>query len=141
MARSRIAVLLAVIVVGFSFSGCDDKGAGRVLTHPAGGVVKFTDGQPIANATISFVSPQGELATAISDAEGKFQLGTLKDNDGAIVGKHRVSVEPPIVRGGDPKSVAASAVPARYKVADTSGLEFEVKPDGENQFEIIVERK
>jgi hypothetical protein len=120
----------------FSLVGCPG-GSGGLQTYPAGGVVKFSDGQPISGATVTFLSPQGELARAITDAEGKFQLGTREDTDGAVEGKHRVAVVPEIVRGS--KS-PPPPVPDRYQVAENSGIELEVKADGENQFEIKIDR-
>jgi hypothetical protein len=133
MMRYQIALL---ILVCFTLTGCPDKGGG-VKTYPAGGVVKLKDGQPLAGATVSFLSPQNDVARAVTDAEGKFQLGTFEETDGAVAGKHRVAVLPQIVRGSTSGGVE---VHSRFTTAETSGIEVEVTPDGENQFQIEVER-
>jgi hypothetical protein len=133
MMRYRFALLF---VACFTLTGCGGD-SGGVKTYPAGGVVKFAKGQPIAGATVSFLSPQNDIARGVTDAEGKFQLGTFKETDGAVAGKHRVAVEPPILRG---QASSGPEVHPRYNTAETSGIELEVKPDGENQFQIEVER-
>jgi hypothetical protein len=137
--RLQFVYLAGLVVFPVLMSGCDTGTTGGTKTYPAGGVVKFSDGQPIGGATISLVSAQNDVARAVSDSEGKFQLGTFKETDGAVAGKHRVAVEPPIYRGGAPAS-GSGEVPMRYRTADASGIEVEIKPDGENQLEIVVQR-
>jgi hypothetical protein len=122
-------------------AGCIDKNTSPLPTYSASGVVKFSDGQPLANATIFCDSPQGFAARAQTDAEGRFEFGTFDEADGAVEGKHRVAIVPQVVRGGDSKSNPRLAVPDRYLAADTSGIEFEITPDGPNTFEFVLERK
>jgi hypothetical protein len=136
MMRSQTAYRIALLLCCGTVAACNGGGGGA-KTVPAGGVVKFSDGQPVADATVSLLSTQGELARAITDAEGKFQLGTFEETDGAVPGKHKVAVVPQIVRG---VKGAPISVPDRYRLAETSGIEVEVKTEGENKFEIVIDR-
>jgi hypothetical protein len=51
------------------------------------------DGKPVEAATVAFV-PEGEgrAASGMTDADGKFQLTTLKPGDGARPGRYKVTV-------------------------------------------------
>ena len=78
--------------------GCN--GGDPYATTPVSGVVTC-QGKPVANATVNFTpQPQegraegrrGRVALGITDQEGRFTLTTFENNDGAIVGKHTVSV-------------------------------------------------
>lgn len=136
MTRSQTVVFYLSVLACSTLSGCGDSGP---RTYPAGGVVKLANGQAVARATVSFVSPQGDVASAATNEDGEFKLGTFEEGDGALPGKHRVAVVPKMVRGGDSASSPQLKVPQRYFSADTSGLEFEVKTDGENNFEIVIQ--
>ena len=59
---------------------------------PASGVLRF-QGKPLEGYKLTF-EPSGERqsATAISNAEGKFVLGTNRTGDGAATRKHKVAV-------------------------------------------------
>src|SRR4051812_6690607 len=91
--RSRV-VLLAVATGLLFLPGC-----GQVSMAPVKGKVTC-NGKPVANAAIVF-SPvpkndadreSGKPATGYTDAEGNYRLSTFKNFDGALVGKHRVTV-------------------------------------------------
>ena len=114
---------------------------------PAGGMVEL-DGQPVADATVVFVtrSADGEkeyAALGQTDAVGKFRLKTFRPNDGAIPGKHLVGIEKTAavitnpVRGLSPEDqpkVVKNVLPEKYRVYSTSGLEAEVTEKGPNEF-------
>lgn len=55
------------------------------------GRVTFKD-KPLAGAKVTFTPEEGRPATGVTDENGHFHLSTLKANDGAAVGKHRVSI-------------------------------------------------
>ena len=51
------------------------------------------DGQPLAGAEVMFVPREGgRPATGTSDEQGKFQLTTIVNNDGALLGAHGVAI-------------------------------------------------
>lgn len=75
---------------------CLTCGCGGGVELPELGMVSGTvtnGGSPVAEAVVTF-SPTGEgrPSTATTDAEGKYTLLYNVDNEGAIIGKHIVSV-------------------------------------------------
>jgi hypothetical protein len=126
-------------------AGCgDDTGIAR--RYRVSGTVTYK-GEPVPKGNISFIptAPGGrEASGAISN--GWFTLTTATPDDGALPGSYKVTVLAQdidttelqaIAHGGqhhhDAKRAKAFAnaknlVPSRYKLADTSDLTAEVKP-------------
>jgi hypothetical protein len=80
------------------FSGCG--GSNEYETTPVSGVVTC-QGKPVGNATVNFTplldasrapGQRGRPALGLTDKDGRFTLTTYNDGDGAIVGKHTVTV-------------------------------------------------
>lgn len=104
---------------------------------PVSGTVTL-DGEPLANASVGFEPiRQGDDIVAgygsygETDENGNFTLKTLHGEDGAIVGKHRVSIR--TVSGelgpdGEDVITSEEKLPPRYN-SDTE-LTFEVQPEG-----------
>ena len=118
----------------------------RLPTVAAGGQVTFR-GKPLAKASVVFHHDGGDAsAVATTDAEGRFTLTTYTKDDGAPVGKYRltvatvdtVEVEPGVLA---PLSAEGprSGLPAAYANPATSGLVIEI-PDAGNP-NITVELK
>ena len=145
--------LLSICVV--LAAGC--SGSDRPATVPVSGTVTL-NGQPVADAQVSFMTdgaPRAAFGT--TDAEGKFRLTTFEENDGAMVGKHTVTIsnaaavggegmspEDPSAAYGEAMQAAASGTPAsggeggipvKYANPKTSGLEREVTQGGPNEFD------
>lgn len=87
--------LLSVLVLVLGTVGCG--GGGEHGVAKAGGTVTL-DGNPVPDLVVSF-TPQstgsgnpGKSATGRTDAQGKFTLSTYDMGDGAVVGKHLVTV-------------------------------------------------
>jgi len=115
----------------------------QLETALASGVVTL-DGQPIEEGVVIFTPTHGRPARGLVDSHGRFTLSTFGEEDGAIVGSHQVAV---IVHQGSendffersPARGQASyrwLVPQRYANGATSGLEFEVQKDTNNEFAI-----
>jgi len=78
--------------------------------------IVLLDNAPVAEATVLFI-PEGDTgqpAYGMTDENGKFQLSTFKENDGAIPGNYKVTVtksvpppQPPEAEPGDSKSIVA----------------------------------
>lgn len=131
--------------------GCGD---GRLETYLVKGRVTFTDGAPLPRGTIEFqpalqavnaksADPTGRVgARGAINEDGTFEMSTFEPGDGAIEGKHRVLVTAGLPPGPiDPFAPNSKPlIHARFQRFETSGLEFTVTPDGENDFEITVER-
>ena len=129
--------LLGVVLL-FS-SGC---GSDLPKFAPISGMVTQA-GKPIAEAKI-VLHPQEVQPTAlpkpfaISDESGRFAITTLTARDGALPGKHAVTVElrAPRQAGEEMVRDGKHLLPARFADPATSGLTREVQP-GENQWEPI----
>jgi hypothetical protein len=71
--------------------------------------------------------------------DGTFVLGTHREGDGAVAGKHRVLVVPPLPPRLEEKNLPPPAIHPRFQNFDTSQLEFVVGPD-QTDFTIVVEK-
>ena len=139
--RARLFVLAALAIC----CGCSGSSGPKLM--PTSGVVRY-HGQPLAGARVIFNPAQGRPAQGTADAEGRFQLSTLRPADGAVVGTHQVAViaarsgverMPGPGETAVPEPVAADALPKRYADPQTSGLEREVKAEGKNEITLDLE--
>jgi len=125
--------------------GCGDD-TGLAKRYPVSGTVTYK-GEPVEKGTINFIhtAPDGRDASG-TIANGRYSLTTATPDDGALPGPYKVTVVAQnidttelnaISKGGQHHHDAAFAkaaknaknlVPARYKLADTSDLTAEVKP-------------
>jgi hypothetical protein len=91
--RSRILVF--VFLVATLLSG----GCGNTNLAPVKGRVTC-NGKPVAEAMITFAPfpksegdrEAGKPATGFTDDEGNYELSTYKPYDGALIGKHNVTI-------------------------------------------------
>ena len=121
--------------------GCVD--GDRLPTYPVAGSVVFPDGAPLTGGWIIFESSEAGLAArGVIQPDGTFRLGTYESFDGAVAGKQLVAVIPASPGGYDPdKGTVPPSVHPRFMHMDTSDLEIEIEPDGENHFQIDVEQE
>ena len=127
--------LVSVVFVIVTVVGC---GPG---TYPVEGQVVFTDGKAareLSGGAVEFrsleVQPAVSARGLIRD-DGSFSVTTHKPGDGAVAGRHRVLITPPIVLAT--KSDVPAAGPAggplkqlvdpRVTAFETSGLEVVVE--------------
>lgn len=132
-------VALALVACAV-LAGCGEGGKEKVAK--VSGKLSYK-GAALANVTITFTPAKGRPATGETDAEGKFKLSTFGKDDGAVFGKHKITLAdkpaggPPPMPGTPEASTAAAPVdrfPAKYKDVNTTTLEFEVK-SGSNTWE------
>jgi len=131
------------ILVALPSTGCGRKDT--VKRYPVAGRVTL-DGQPLSSGTVSFMTESGAVATGKIGADGAFRMVPFgASGDGVPAGRYKVVVCAP-----DPNALAAmklpdgpvpSLIPERYNSPDTSGLEFEVKPDSQNQVDFTLKSK
>ena len=116
----KLLSICAVIVV--SAVGC---GPSRPKTVPVTGVVTL-DGKAVEGASV-MLAPQGEgrPALGMTDKEGKFALQTFESGDGAILGKHQLTVRKVLTTGVQ---------------ADRDGLSGVMAPDGIRERWIIPKK-
>ncbi|MDO4588184.1 MAG: carboxypeptidase-like regulatory domain-containing protein [Planctomycetia bacterium] len=79
----------------FICDGCGSPSRSRPGLVKASGSVVY-NGQPVAGANVMFYpetsGPDTGAASAITDAEGKFELMTDSPKDGALPGKYKITV-------------------------------------------------
>jgi hypothetical protein len=133
----RFSVALVICIL----AGC---GKGGLATYPVEGRVSFPDGKPLHGGTVEF-QPVGEQKGKISargriQPDGTYQMSTFAEADGTIEGKHRVLVMSPLPPGHlDPAFPPRPIINPRFQRYDTSMLEYTVKSDGSNKFDITVD--
>lgn len=113
-------VRLALACCLFTAIGCGDGRPGRV---PVSGQV-LIDGKPLEEASVRFSPSEGRSSLGRTDSDGRFTLTCYEKNDGATLGKHRVSITALTPLSGDR---VLSRVPKKYTTADTSELEVEIQ--------------
>lgn len=112
----------------------------RPATYPVSGTVTM-DGQPVANATLSFqLSDASRGAAGVTDDQGRYDLTTFEPGDGAVPGEYLVAImkydaasQGAAVSEDDPnydpnvtESVAKNLLPERYASVGTSGLKVTI---------------
>jgi hypothetical protein len=150
MNRVSLFALTSIAVAGF---GCSQQvgPVGEVIeVVDASGVLTF-QGKPLEGFTVTFMPVTGgRPASGITDAAGKFVLGTNGANDGAVAGFNNVAVVwtgPPATDDttagpiDDPADMPAPPVeiPAKYANPDTSGITVEVPRSGASDLKIELE--
>lgn len=119
--------------------GCDSNPTGDIVdTVPASGTLTF-NGVPLEYYQVAFFPDNNRPAVGITDADGKFTLGTNGENDGAVVGMHRVAVTY-VGKPSDnpdegimeftPPPPPKHKIPGKYNAAETSGIMLEIPSDG-----------
>lgn len=110
----------------------------RRPTAPVEGKVLYR-GQPLKFGAVTFQPEAGPPAVGQIQPDGTFRLSTYGQNDGAIIGKHRVSVtcmdnQAPDAPPPDPNKeppLGKPLIPAKYLSPQTSGIAVEVKSRNE----------
>jgi hypothetical protein len=108
---SAIAALTSVALIG-----CGD---GRPPRVPISGQV-LIDGKPLTYGSVRFIPSDARASLAQLDSTGHFTLNCFDREDGAVLGKHRVSV-----MAAEPLSRTKVLwhAPKKYAETSTSGLE------------------
>lgn len=149
-----ISRFVSVLVVVSLLVGCSGGSgpANRRPTKPVKVTVTYK-GQPVADATVTFINQDGEAAPAYgrTDAQGVAKMKTYVEGDGAVLGPHKVTImktetvgggaeasqsspdyKPP-AEGGAPLPKVKNLIPEKYGLMATSNLTAEVKADGKNE--------
>ena len=138
-ARSFVFLAVAVLL------GCNSSGTRieKQATVPVTGIVKYK-GSPVANASVIFQALDGKVSShGTTDAAGTFTLSTYGNQDGAPVGRYKVTVaantakeSEPGVLADEPPGGFKSPVPMKYSNPTTTDIVVEVKAEGKNDFTI-----
>ena len=132
-------LLLAAALITLPLSGC---GKPKPATAAVQGRV-LLDGKPVAGAAVMFEPVNGGVpGRGSTGADGSFMLTTFTRDDGALLGRHRVSVSKFVTEGvvandqelesapGTPGVQPKAVLPVRYADPKTSGLEATVAAEG-----------
>jgi hypothetical protein len=113
-------------------------------TAPVRGMVTL-GGKPYTQGGYVVFRPEspGKMATAVIQSDGSFELSTYARGDGAIIGKHKVIVSPPIpdIKDDEADVPITSPIPKKLRSPTTSDLVCDVKADITNDFPILLEGK
>lgn len=135
--------ITVAVAIGLS-NGCGQAGP---KLYPVSGTVTF-GGEPVTGATITLHSDHSpRLVTGRSDAQGRFQLSTFEEGDGAIAGEYIVTVTKyevatPLATSPTSMDQAAtsrtrvkveSSLPAQFSTPTTSPLRCTVSDDKPNE--------
>jgi hypothetical protein len=94
------------------------------------------DGQALKFGTVMFQHSQGGQPSVGEIApDGSFVLSTSRPEDGAIVGTNKVRVtcyssQSPENRDAGGDSLGTLLIPRKYTIFSSSGIEFDVPPEG-----------
>ena len=137
--RLAARLMLTAAVLALPAAGC---GKAKPATAPVTGRV-LLDGKPVADAAVMFEPVDGGVpARGSTRSDGGFTLSTFARDDGAIVGRHRVSISKFVTEGvaanelgleaapGPPGVQPKAGLPGRYADPKTSGLEATVEAGG-----------
>lgn len=141
------ASLLAVC--GIAALGC--RPAGSVPTVPASGRLIYA-GRPLAGIDVVFTPTDGRRGSATTDANGRFTISTFARGDGAVPGRHLVTLWPhPQANAVIEDSYAARATansdattknlpfPKRYSSTGDSPLVVDLGDKGSRNLELTLE--
>lgn len=127
--RNRLRLVPALLLVA-AVLGCGHD----YELAPVSGSVTF-DGQPLAHGKIQFFPGEGRTASG-TIVDGRIEdVSTFEQDDGALVGSHRVAVYA-FEREPVGMEIVPWAIPRRYGDPNTSGLVAELPADGELQFDL-----
>lgn len=120
-------------------TGCSSS---EVPTIPVKGTVTLQDGTAVQTGTVEFNAIEGDwTARGTIQPDGTFYLSTFSDGDGAVPGTHDAVVVQLIATEDLPlhQHDHGPTVDPKYAHYDRSGLQYTVKPDGENHITIQVD--
>ena len=157
----KSGILLTTAFATMMFVGCGES-VDRPPTFEVTGTVIYND-KPVEGASVSFwTEGAARAAQGITNAEGKFKLTTFDFNDGAVAGKHTVTIKK--VEAGqnnasndeamlnDPMAMAEMAtnmgngdsgpkslIPAKYGDRNQTDLKAEVtENEADNSFNFLL---
>lgn len=140
----RLTMAAVVAAVACMAGGCSWRPADQPPLGRVRGVVTM-DGRPLSGVDVVFCPEKGRPSVATTDAAGRYDLTYVNVTKGAKVGRHKVSISPTDLAGGDapsarrvPQPTARVTIPAKYNSRST--LSAEVKA-GSNTIDFPLESR
>lgn len=127
---------LSLFLLMASLIGCGET----VKSPPLGKVTGIVtmDGQPLANAVVSFQPEKGRPSGATTAADGKYDLIYVESTHGALVGEHLVRITTYVEEGSPQEQTFKETIPKKYNTK--SELKETVKA-GNNKIDFKLESK
>ena len=121
-------VLAGASLLFLAATGCGR----RISLVPVAGRVTL-DGSAVVGASVLVQPAAGPAARGVTDATGRFALGTYGERDGAIPGPSVVSIscyerQSAAAAGSGEPPLGKNLLPARYADPATSGLRAFIEP-------------
>ncbi|HVJ68966.1 MAG TPA: hypothetical protein VM510_13340 [Caulifigura sp.] len=130
MRSSRLPILLAFLLL----TGCGGSG---LKLYPVKGKVSY-NGKPLTTGSVMFTpKAKGPAAYGAIGADGTYKLMTGEE-EGAVAGPHTVMIS--AMKDNGVNSPMSYLIPAKYG-SESSGLEADVKDQGENTFDFAITGK
>lgn len=123
----------AVPLLCVALAGCGDSGPTIV---PVSGTLTYK-GKPVANARVDFTPEHGRPSWGATDEEGHFTLNYDRGHDGAIVGKHTVSVAK---RPTTPKEQEAVMMGKKMPMSKEMATFFEKYGGRNSKVEVVIDK-
>ena len=100
---------------------------------PVSGTVT-RNGKPVPNVEVYFQPSQGRPSYAVTDAQGKFELGYTREQNGALIGNHTVYITYLSPEGGAdaPPPPELREILDKYGTPEKSPLKVEIKGREDN---------
>ena len=97
------------------------------------------NGEPVPNIELTFLPEVGRPSWSFTDDAGRFSLNYTRDQDGAVLGKHKVTVRAKPPASPEEEFSGKSSAPPfmrelaeKYGSAETTPLEIEILGATEN---------
>lgn len=147
----RFKLSLSLAVIATAVLGCSTDQPPEM--YKVSGLVDY-GGSPVSGATVTFHPVDKDLRTAVAktDDKGAFKLTTIKEYDGAMPGKYRITVTKLVTEGdtgpassdiaAPPRKVTVkSELPEKFGSPETSGLEGTVEPISQNELDVTLPKQ
>jgi len=142
----KLLIPFGFISLVFAISGCGSdapKGPEKLSTTPVDGIVTL-NGKPAAEVSISLHHSEGKVAPrGMSDKDGKFSISTYGKDDGAPIGKYKVTAAKNMTKEISPGVLAPpppggfkSDIPAKYESVNSTDISVEIKGGEKNSLKI-----
>lgn len=139
--------LILAVILALPGCGASQPTGEIVKTVSAGGVLTL-NGTPIEFFQVACFPENNRPAIGITNAEGKFTLGTNGLDDGAVPGRHKVAITwigPPSTNPDEgimeftPPPPPTHKLDGKYGNPETSGLTVEVSESGST--DLVIDLK
>ncbi len=136
---SHLARLVGCSTLALGLVGCGG-GGGEMTVAPASGKMTFNGG-PVTGGSITLApvgggkGPAGKPASGAIQNDGTFKLSTYGTNDGAVIGKHKVSFSAPAGETTTRPDGHSVQSPSPFEGLSVKTPEVEVK-SGNNDLQI-----